>query len=207
PEAQAGLGCMMCHSIVHVKSTMGQGDFVLEYPKLHELAASKNPLVRVFHDYVIRLNPEPHRRTFLKPFMREQTAEFCSSCHKVHLDVPVNSYRWIRGFNEYDNWQASGGSGQGARAFYYPPKPQQCADCHMPLERSKDMGNVDGSVHSHRFPAANTALPTTNEDTRQPERTDAFLKAGILSVDIFALSPAQAVTKPGAITGSDVATT
>ena len=40
PEARAGLGCMMCHSIVQVKSTMGQGDFFLEYPKLHELAAS-----------------------------------------------------------------------------------------------------------------------------------------------------------------------
>jgi len=35
PAAQAGLSCMMCHSIVEVKSTMGQGDFVLEYPKLH----------------------------------------------------------------------------------------------------------------------------------------------------------------------------
>jgi len=49
--------------------------------------------------------------------MRADTAEFCSSCHKVHLDVAVNRYRWIRGFNEYDNWQASGVSGQGARAF------------------------------------------------------------------------------------------
>ncbi len=46
PEAQAGLGCMMCHSIANVKSTMGQGDFYLEYPKLHELAATKNPIAR-----------------------------------------------------------------------------------------------------------------------------------------------------------------
>ena len=37
------MGCMMCHSIVKVKSTMGQGDFMLEYPELHELAATKNP--------------------------------------------------------------------------------------------------------------------------------------------------------------------
>jgi len=107
PEAQAGLGCMMCHSIANVKSTMGQGDFYLEYPKLHEMAASKNPFVRTMHDFLVQLNPEPHRRVFLKPFMRTQTPEFCSSCHKVHLDVPVNHYRWIRGFNEYDNWQAS----------------------------------------------------------------------------------------------------
>jgi tetratricopeptide (TPR) repeat protein len=212
PEAQAGLGCMMCHSIADVKSTMGQGDFYLEYPKLHELAASKNPLVRGLHDFMIKLNPEPHRRVFLKPFMKEQTAEFCSSCHKVHLDGPVNHYRWIRGFNEYDNWQASGVSGEGARSFYYPAKPQQCADCHMPLEPSNDMGNVAGKVHSHRFPAANTALPTANEDAAQLKATEDFLTSGALTVDIFALSPASALLKTaplkaGAVAQHELATT
>ncbi|MGB9204488.1 MAG: tetratricopeptide repeat protein [Terriglobales bacterium] len=207
PEAQAGLGCMMCHSIADVKSTMGQGDFYLEYPKLHEFAASKNPVVRTLHDFMIKLNPEPHRRVFLKPFMRQQTAEFCSSCHKVHLDVPVNHYRWIRGFNEYDNWQASGVSGEGARSFYYPPKPQQCADCHMPLEPSNDMGNVAGKVHSHRFPAANTALPTANEDAAQLKATEDFLTSGALTVDIFALSSASAPLKPGASAEHELATT
>jgi tetratricopeptide (TPR) repeat protein len=189
PEARAGLGCMMCHSIVEVKSTMGQGDFFLEYPKLHEMAASENPLVRKLHDFVVRLNPEPHRRTFLKPFMRADTAEFCSSCHKVHLDVPVNHYRWIRGFNEYDNWQASGVSGQGARAFYYPKAPMNCADCHMPAVPSGDDGNVNGLVHSHRFPGANTAVPTANQDQAQYEFAKKFLQDKQLSVDIFAISP------------------
>src|ERR1022692_61988 len=207
PEAQAGLGCMMCHSIADVKSTRGQGDFYLEYPKLHELAATQNPVARALHDFLIRLNPEPHRRVFLKPFMRDQTAEFCSSCHKVHLDVPVNHYRWIRGFNEYDNWQASGVSGQGARSFYYPAKPSQCADCHMPLTRSSDQGNIDGLVHSHRFPAANTALPTANDDAEQLKVTEEFLKSGILSVDIFALSPARAQLKAGVANQSDLSTT
>ena len=190
PEARAGLGCLMCHSIVEVKSTMGQGDFFLEYPKLHELAASDNSGVRKLHDFVVRLNPEPHRRTFLKPFMRTDTAEFCSSCHKVHLDVPVNRYRWIRGFNEYDNWQASGVSGQGARAFYYPKSPMNCADCHMPQVPSKDDGNVNGYVHSHRFPGANTAVPTANQDEAQYEFAKKFLQDKQLSVDIFAISPA-----------------
>ena len=207
PEAQAGLGCMMCHSIADVKSTMGQGDFYLEYPRLHELAATKNPVVRALHDFLVKLNPEPHRRVFLKPFMREQTAEFCSSCHKVHLDVPVNHYRWIRGFNEYDNWQASGVSGQGARSFYYPQKPSQCADCHMPLTASKDQGNINGFVHSHRFPAANTALPTANEDAEQLKITENFLKNDILSVDIFALSPAQAGVSSGAASQTELSTT
>ena len=207
PEAQAGLGCMMCHSIAKVKSTMGQADFYLEYPKLHELAATKNPVARALHDFVIQLNPEPHRRVFLKPFMRNQTAEFCSSCHKVHLDVPVNGYRWLRGFNEYDNWQASGVSGQGARSFYYPAKSAQCADCHMPMSASKDMGNINGFVHSHRFPAANTALPTANEDAAQLTLTEDFLKNGQLSVDIFAVSPAQAPLKAGTGVQSDLSTT
>jgi Flp pilus assembly protein TadD len=191
PESRAGLGCLMCHSIVQVKSTMGQGDFFLEYPKLHALAASENPLVRKFHDFVVRLNPEPHRRTFLKPFMRADTAAFCSSCHKVHLDAPVNHYRWIRGFNEYDNWQASGVSGQGARAFYYPKVPMNCADCHMPQVRSNDDGNVNGFVHSHRFPGANTAVPTANQDQEQFEFAKSFLQDKQLSVDIFAISPAE----------------
>ncbi|HYL84114.1 MAG TPA: tetratricopeptide repeat protein [Candidatus Angelobacter sp.] len=197
PEARAGLGCLMCHSIVEVKSTMGQGDFFLEYPKLHELAASENPLVRKLHDFVVRLNPEPHRRTFLKPFMRVDTAEFCSSCHKVHLDVPVNRYRWIRGFNEYDNWQASGVSGQGARAFYYPKVLMNCADCHMPPVPSRDDGNVKGFVHSHRFPGANTAVPTANQDQAQYEFAKNFLQDKQLSVDIFAISPAGKETNAG----------
>jgi Tfp pilus assembly protein PilF len=189
PEASAGLSCMMCHSIVQVKSTMGQGDFVLEYPKLHELAASENPVIRGLHDFMVRLNPEPHRRVFLKPFMREQVPEFCSGCHKVHLDKPFNNYRWFRGFNEYDNWQASGVSGQGARAFYYPATSMMCADCHMPLVPSKDEGSLDGYVHSHRFPGANTAVPVANEDFTQLDASRNFLQDKQLSVDIFAISP------------------
>ena len=203
PEANAGLGCLMCHSITKVKSTMGQGDFVLLYPKLHELAASKSPVMRWLHDYAVYVNPEPHRRAFFKPFMHnQQSAEFCSSCHKVHLDVPVNHYRWIRGFNDYDNWQASGVSGLGARSFYYPPKPQRCLDCHMPLVQSADYGTTEGKLHSHRFPAANTALPFANQDDAQMQAVLDFLKNGIISVDIFAIAPetkqvSAAATVPG----------
>ena len=195
PPAQAGLGCMMCHSIARVKSTMGQGDYELEYPELHRLATSSNPLVRRLHDFMVELNPEPHRRVFLKPFMRTQTADFCSVCHKVHLDAPVNHYRWTRGFNEYDNWQASGVSGEGARSFYYPAKSQMCADCHMPLTRSSDAGNINGYVHSHRFPAANTGLPFENDDAEQLHATEKFLQDAV-SVDIFALSPEKASAPP-----------
>lgn len=191
PEAHAGLGCMSCHSIVHVQGTMGNGGFTIMYPPLHDLASSKNRFVRAIDDFLTYVDPEPHRRTFMKPFMREDSAEFCSACHKVHLDVPVNNYRWMRGFNDYDNWQASGVSGQGARSFYYPAKSQTCSDCHMPLVKSNDPGNRNGFVHSHRFPAANTALPYVNQDAEQMKVTEDFLKSGFITVDIFAATPAE----------------
>lgn len=189
PEGQAGLGCMSCHAIVHVRSTMGNGSYVMEYPQLDRLVASKNPLMRYIANFSILLNPKPHRKVFLKPFHREEkyVAEFCSSCHKVHLDVPVDHYRWLRGFNDYDNWQGSGVSGNSARSFYYPPKPMVCIDCHMPLVKSGDFGNIDGYVHSHRFVAANTAVPTSHGDTSQVADVEKFLK-GAVTVDIFGIT-------------------
>ena len=191
PEAQTGLGCVSCHAISHVEGSVGNGGFTIEYPPLHQLATSKNPFVKAVDRYFTRLDPGPHRRTFLKPFIRNDSAEFCSACHKVHLDVPVNNYRWLRGFNDYDNWQASGVSGQGARSFYYPAQRSTCTDCHMPKVRSNDPGNRDGFVHNHRFPAANTAVPFVNGDRAQLEQTEKFLQSGFITIDLFAVSPVE----------------
>ena len=187
PEAQAGLGCISCHAITKVHGTMGQGGFEIEYAPLHDLAASPNRLLRAAHDTLLDLAPRPHREAFLKPFHREQAAEFCSSCHKVHLDQPVNAYRWIRGFNDYDNWQASGVSGEGARSFYYPPQPQTCSGCHMPRVPSNDPAAKDGTVRSHRFAAANTAVPFVNRDEAQLEAVRDFLQDGQVSLDVFGI--------------------
>ena len=90
---------------------------------------------------------------------------------------PSISYRWVRGFNDYDNWQASGVSGFGARSFYYPPKSQNCADCHMPAVASHDAGNIGGFVHSHRFVAANTAVPFSTGTSAIGE-VEKFLQGG-----------------------------
>jgi tetratricopeptide (TPR) repeat protein len=198
PEAHAGLACTSCHSIVHVDSSMGNGGFTIEYPPLHEIATSKNKYIRSFDYFLTYLNPVPHKRSFMKPFMRLDSSEFCASCHKVHLDVPVNSYRWFRGFNDYDNWQASG-FGQGARSFYYPPKSQACLDCHMPLTPSKDPGNHNGEIHSHRFPGANMAVSYANQDTVQMTEVQKFLKSGFITVDIFAVSPVDESSKQTAM--------
>ena len=190
PAAQAGLACTACHSIEKVKDTMGNSGYVIKYPPLHDIAASDNPIIRKLHNYLIRLDPEPHKKSFLKPFHRQNTAEFCSTCHKVHLDEPVNNFRWFRGFDDYGQWQSSGVSHQGALSFYYPEKAKKCTDCHMPLVPSTDAANIDGKVHSHRFPAANTALPFVNKHSEQLKVVTEFLQNRQVTVDIFALSPA-----------------
>lgn len=199
PAAQAGIACTGCHSIERVKDSMGNNGFVIKYPPLHDLASSENQIIRWLHNYVIRLDPEPHRRSFLKPFHRESTAEFCSVCHKVHLDEPVNNFRWFRGFNEYDQWQSSGVSHQGALSFYYPAASKKCSDCHMPLVPSNDAANIHGSVHSHRFPAANTALPFVNKHDNQLEAVKTFLTANQVTVDVFALAPAVPIQRASSL--------
>jgi len=195
PEAQNGLGCVSCHSITHVSSSIGNGDFEMEFPSMHAIASSKNPLLKAAERFTIYLNPEPHRRTFMKAFMRDQSAEFCSTCHKVHLDEPINHYRWIRGFNDYDSWQASGVSGLGARSFYYPPKTQTCGECHMQKVAAHDPAARGGMVHNHRFAAANTALATVTKDAAQEKATEDFLKSGFITLDLFAASPVEAKAK------------
>ncbi len=187
PEAHAGLSCTSCHSIVRVKNTMGNAGFVIEYPALHDLATSENRVVRALHDLLLHLDPEPHRETFLKPLHTGDSSAFCSTCHKVHLDAPVNHYRWLRGFNSYDNWQASGVSGEGARSFYYPDTPKTCTDCHMPFVPGYDPAAPAGLLRSHRFAAANTAIPTAYGDDTQLQAVRDFLRAGQVTVDLFAL--------------------
>src|SRR5437867_12983126 len=62
----------------------------------------------------------------------------------------------------------------------------------MPLVSSDDQGKQAGFVHSHRFPGANTAVPFVNHDEVQLQTTTDFLRAGILTLDIFAASEAMA---------------
>ena len=112
---------------------MGQGGFTIEYPALHELMSSRNKYIRAMDKFMTYLNPEPHRRTFMKPFMKLDSPEYCSSCHKVHLDVPVNDYRWFRGFNDYDDWQAAA-SPVRAREPSTTASAVTCVGCHMPLD-------------------------------------------------------------------------
>jgi len=53
---------------------------------------------------------------------------------------------------------------------------------------------LTASWHSHRFPGANTAVPIANQDQAQFEFAKKFLQDNQLTVDIFAISPAEKET-------------
>ena len=164
PTAQVGITCTSCHSITHLNSVRGNADYTIEEPLHYPFATSENELLQWVNHQLVKAKPAFHKQTFLKPFHRE--AEFCGTCHKVHLPPELNKYKWLRGQDHYDSYLSSGVSGHGARSFYYPPKAvDSCAECHMPLQASEDFGaDFFGdsevlAVHDHLFAAANTAIP------------------------------------------------
>jgi tetratricopeptide (TPR) repeat protein len=190
PEAQAGLTCMACHAIEKIHGVTGNGNYVLADgagdPYLFG-GAEPGSLAEFLHDAALRARPAAHKASLLKPFF--ETGEYCATCHKVALDRPVNDYRWLRGQDEYDSWHDSGISRNAARTFYLPDEARVCQDCHMPPEPAPlgDMAARNGTVRSHRFLAANTALPFLRGDSATLRRTETFLRDGRLRVDLFAL--------------------
>jgi tetratricopeptide (TPR) repeat protein len=164
PTAHAGITCIICHSMTHVNNPIGNGAYTIEEAQHYPFAFSENRTLQWVNNQLIKAKPELHKKTFLKPF--HKSAEFCSTCHKVHLPVELNHYKdFLRGQNHYDTFVLSA-AGNGSRSFYFPPKgkSENCATCHMPLEPSGDFGSkdFDGSGvrkrHSHFFPGSNTGL-------------------------------------------------
>jgi len=200
PTAQAGITCTACHAITSVNSTRGNADYTIEEPLHYPFAYSENPLLRWVNRQLILAKPSFHKKTFLKPFHR--TAEFCSTCHKVHLPEELNDYKFLRGQNHYDTYLLSGVSGHGARSFYYPPEAKtNCAACHMPLKPSGDFGakHFDDSgqltVHSHFFPGANTGIAWLGGRDEAVLAHQNFLR-GAMRVDLFGLHRGSGVDSP-----------
>ncbi|MGQ0613851.1 MAG: tetratricopeptide repeat protein [Planctomycetaceae bacterium] len=193
PESQAGLTCLACHVIERLHGTVGNGNYHVadEKPSPYLFDTSKSGPFREVADTLIKMRPAVHKAQMKKPFFTK--SEFCSACHKVSLDVPVNRYRFVRGQNEFDAWHDSGVSHNAARTFYLPPAARQCQDCHMPREEAPlgDVSAKGGMVRSHRFLAVNTALPYVRGDFDTLRRIEAFLRDEKLRIDLFALERAD----------------
>ncbi len=189
---QAGITCTACHAITNVNSVRGNADYTIEEPLHYPFANSENEVLQWINNQLVKAKPSFHKKTFLKPF--HKTAEFCSTCHKVHLPLALNHYKpFLRGQNHYDPYLLSGVSGHGARSFYYPPKAEEnCNRCHMPLVASNDFGakHFDGaeklSVHNHLFPSANTGISWLRDREDVTKAHQDYLQ-NITRVDIFAV--------------------
>ena len=192
PTAHAGITCSVCHAITNVNSTRGNADYTIEEPLHYPFAYSENAVLQWINNQLVKAKPAFHKKTFLKDF--HGMAEFCSTCHKVHLPLALNHYKeFLRGQNHYDPFLLSGVSGHGARSFYYPPKSEaNCSGCHMPLRPSDDFGAqrfagaAELSVHDHFFPAANTGVAWLRDKPEVTAAHQEFLK-GVMRVDLFAL--------------------
>jgi tetratricopeptide (TPR) repeat protein len=200
PTAHAGITCTVCHAITHVNTTRGNADYTIEEPLHYPFATSKSPFLQWVNNQLVKAKPEFHKKTFLKDF--HKTAEFCSTCHKVHLPEELTHYReFLRGQNHYDSFLLSGVSGHGARSFYYPEKAQEnCNGCHMPLKESDDFGakffGTDKlSIHDHLFPAANTGVAWLRERPEIVQAHQDFLK-GTMRVDLMGVREGDTVDGP-----------
>lgn len=201
PTGQAGLTCVSCHAIQEVNGVRGNGEYTIGLPEQYPFAFSEGEILQWVHGVLLKGRPQLHKTSYLKPF--HETAEFCSTCHKVHLPEELNHYKWLRGQNHYDSFLISGVSGHGVASFYYPQEASSnCNVCHMPLLESDDFAASDFddsgrlTIHSHQFPAANTAIQAMAElDPSVNDSQIEFLQ-GSLRVDIFGLRMGEDITSP-----------
>ncbi|MCY2995127.1 MAG: multiheme c-type cytochrome [Planctomycetota bacterium] len=203
--AQSGITCAACHAITSVDSTRGNGDYTIEEPMHYPFAYSENGALQWINNQLVKAKPAFHKKTFLKDVHR--SAEFCSTCHKVHLPMDLTQYKdFLRGQNHYDTYLLSGVSGHGARSFYYPDQAKtRCAECHMPLQASHDFGAKAGekffadakelSVHNHLFPGGNTALAYFRNEPVSMAAEQQYLQ-GVLRVDLFGVKAGGSIDSP-----------
>ncbi|MEE2899376.1 MAG: hypothetical protein VX815_13005 [Gemmatimonadota bacterium] len=199
-EAQAGLTCLACHAIDRIHDQTGNGNYNIaneqEDPYLFP-SSTPGSAGRYLHDLAVKARPAVHKARLLKPFHTESV--FCATCHKVSLTEPVNNYRWLRGQDDFDNWDDSGVALNASRTFYLPPSKRVCQDCHMPFEPAPrgDVAADNGMVRSHRFLAVNTALAYVRGDTATVRRIEEFLSDQKLTVDVLAVKASgRAATMP-----------
>jgi tetratricopeptide (TPR) repeat protein len=184
-----GVTCTTCHSIQQLKSTSGNGGYVMGVPAVMVDENGKRIPGQVSYGDILE-HPERHSKAVMQPFYR--TPEFCAACHKANLPNPLNDYKFIRAFTTYDEWQNSKFSQRNPLTFYSADYVT-CQNCHMHREAATlpDYGAKAGSFASHRWTAGNTAVPFYYGFDEQLQKTIEFLKSGrFLNVDIFALKKA-----------------
>lgn len=174
PFNDEGVTCSVCHSIQSV-TTQGIGSYKIAPPALLELADGRRILNASDDDIINDL--ESHSRAMMRPLLKQP--EFCAACHKSAVVPELNGRKTSRSFSAYDEWQQSAFSGETVQPLS-ERKYESCQTCHMPKEPSSGYA-------LHRWPGGNNAIPAHYGLPNQVKATSDFLKAGVVSVDIFAL--------------------
>ena len=181
-----GVTCMVCHSIQGLKSTSGNGGYIMGVPAVMTDENGKRIPGEVPY-YEIMKYPERHAKAVMQPLYR--TPEFCAACHKADLPETLNDYKFLPAFSAYDEWQDSKFSQRNPLTFYTADFTT-CQGCHMKRtpNRFEDYGAKSGTFASHRWLAGNTAVPFYYGFSEQLQKTVDFLHTGdYLNVDIFAI--------------------
>jgi len=166
PLANAGVTCLVCHS-VRAPTSDGNASYTLTsapvpYPKPGDPASL-----------------QAHRdRLAAKPL---RTPALCASCHRGFLGRHTGIGHHLSGMDEPGSWRGS----SFANSRSNTPEPvaaQTCAECHMRPEpvQSEDVAAKGGMLKSHRFPGAHTPIAVGVNDARQMQVLEDQLKNGIV---------------------------
>ena len=183
PFDQDGVSCIACHSIQSVNGR-GVGGYTMGEPSL--LLRETGERVANPTDQDILEDIPSHKRALMSDLLKKP--EFCAACHKSQVPQQLNDYKFLRAFAVGDELQMSSFSKESPHPFYVRDK-QSCSSCHMNkvVAKNFDIAAKNGTVSLHRFPAANTAIPTYYGYKEQLDSVETFLKDDKLGIDIFAL--------------------
>ncbi len=183
PFDDEGVSCIACHSIQEGNSH-GIGGYVMGEPAL--LVKQDGTRLLDVTDQQILNDIPAHRRAMMRPLLK--SPEFCGACHKSQVPRELNDYKFLRAFMVADELQQSSFSKESPHPFYVRDK-ETCNSCHMKKEPAPlfDVSAKQGKLASHRWAAANTAIPTFYNWPNQLEAVIRFLEDDKLGVDIFAI--------------------
>ena len=183
PFDDDGVSCIACHSIQSANGH-GIGGYVMGEPALLVKEDGTRLLAGVSDQQILDDIPS-HRRAMMRPLLK--TPEFCGSCHKSQVPRELNDYKFLRAFMVADELQQSSFSKESPHPFYVRDK-ETCNSCHMKRELAPlfDVSAKKGTLVSHRWATANTAIPTFYKWPDQLSAVNKFLENDALGIDIFA---------------------
>lgn len=192
PFDDDGVSCIACHSIQSATS-QGIGGYVMGEPAL--LVKEDGTRLLEVKDQQILDDIPSHRRAMMRPLLK--TAEFCGACHKSQVPRELNDYKFLRAFAVADEYQMSSFSKESPHPYYVRDK-ETCNSCHMKREPAPlfDVSAKQGKLASHRWPAANTAIPFFYNWPEQLDAVTKFLEVDAVGIDIFALRRKSPGTGP-----------